>query len=777
VELLAKSPRGQLRVTLEAHSRDTQLAANQLFRPGSRWRTTFLRFFKLRESEGDRFLLNLQVASLFHDLGKANEDFQNAMRSNGCSQQAVRHEHLSALLITYSPVWDWLGLNSVLDRDCIVAAVLSHHIKAGSNEGPYKLLCPRRSGKVQLLLEEAQIKNVFSFLADIAELPPVSIQFPAYFDGESDGWSDTQEQLQDNADRFRRALAKGRDVQRHGFSLALKAALLASDSASSGLVREGHDITSWIENTAHRAAIEPNGVETAILAPRKSELGAKFTGYLTFQGGAAAIGRRGLLLAGCGAGKTIAAWRWADQVVRAEQIGRVIFLYPTRGTATEGFRDYVAHAPEGEAALVHGTSAYELAGMQANPSERPNSIKGKKVDVDESEARLFSLGLWGKKYFSATVDQFLSFMENGYGGICLLPALADAAVVFDEVHSYDSRMWNALVKFLEVFDVPVLCMTATLPPGRKSNLEKFLTTYPKASDRDSLQDLEASEGHKRYIIHSTTRSQAKEAALDAYRFSRRRVLWVVNTVDRCQELARDLSSTLQQNVLVYHSRFTLKDRQSRHRQVVDAFQWSAGEKTQPVIAVTTQVCEMSLDLDADVLITENAPISSLIQRFGRANRHGQRNRPDFKADVYAYEPETVLPYSADDLIGVKEFLANLDGQAVSQLELSQRFEQFGPKTRDPSGDSAFLDGGYYAVPGNLREDDDTGCTAVLDRQIDEYLRSDRDKQPGYRLSVPKRFAQEDSRLGQYLFSAPAERYDVKLGFRVGEIDGPERTVI
>ncbi|HAJ61331.1 MAG TPA: hypothetical protein DCP31_20455, partial [Cyanobacteria bacterium UBA8543] len=62
-----------------------------------------------------------------------------------------------------------------------------------------------------------------------------------------------------------------------------------------------------------------------------------------------------------------------------------------------------------------------------------------------------------------------------------------------------------------------------------------------------------------------------------------------------------------------------------------------------VIAVTTQVCEMSLDLDADILITELAPISSLVQRFGRANRHRARG-DEFRAKLLVYEPEKPEPY-------------------------------------------------------------------------------------------------------------------------------------
>ena len=65
-------------------------------------------------------------------------------------------------------------------------------------------------------------------------------------------------------------------------------------------------------------------------------------------------------------------------------------------------------------------------------------------------------------------------MQHDYRGLCMLPALADAAVIFDEIHSYDTVMWQSLVDFLSAFDVPVLCMTATLPPGRRDDLKDLL---------------------------------------------------------------------------------------------------------------------------------------------------------------------------------------------------------------------------------------------------------------------------------------------------------------
>lgn len=763
--LLAKSPRGSARLSLLQHLLDTEQAASALFRAGTRWASTYPRFFKLEPDQHASFLLHLRLAALFHDVGKANEDFQAAMLARGFKAQSLRHEHLSALLLCDPSMIAWLSSNRAIDVDVIIAAVLSHHLKAAPS-GEWQVLQPKHATPTPLLFGDSQMRDALKRIADVAQLPPFDGELPAapYIDS---AWTPAWEALFDRAERFGSKLK--RDSRRLQLSLAVKAGLIACDSVASGLWREHEEIDGWVEGVAHAEALAGDDIDKDVLKPRITELGAKWQGWHRFQSGAATVGRRGLLLAACGAGKTLAAWRWASSVSQLEPIGRVIFLYPTRGTATEGFRDYVAHAPEGEATLVHGTSTYELAGMMTNP---PDSLQGKDVTVDESEARLFALGLWSKRYFSATVDQFLGFIEHSYKGLCLLPALADSAVVFDEIHSYDPKMWNALVTFLARFDVPVLCMTATLPPGRRRQLEEVckLRSYPTALDMHDLQDLEEKEICPRYRLDATTVTDAVDVAVTAVRAGQR-VLWVVNTVRRCQSFARVLRERLDLDVGVYHSRFRLEDRQHRHRETIDAFRAPAAGEPRPAIAVTTQVCEMSLDLDADVLITEHAPISSLVQRFGRANRHLRRG-PEFRARLLTYAPEAAAPYDRNDLEASSIFLAELAGRDISQRDLATGLEKHARAERDASGSTAFIDGGYFAVSAPLRDSDDIGATVILDGDVTRFrdLKKRNEPTDGLQLTVPKKHARAADGLGlpPFLKVADSARYHRWLGFLVDE---------
>jgi CRISPR-associated endonuclease/helicase Cas3 len=767
--LLAKRKREGHVVSLEKHLVDTEQAALLIFRLDGRWGRNWCRLFGLRSrATQEQFLLNLRVAALFHDLGKANEDFYRAVTHKDFVPQTLRHEHISALLLHLPTVREWLSHNAELDLEVITASVLSHHIKAALN-GEWQWCQPRGSRILRLFLQHAEVTTIFEHIKLVANLPDVP-NLPTAPWTDKTPWLDAWQHGFNTAKHFSRHLRY--DKERRALLLATKAGVIVADAASSGLVREGHSIEKWVNKVVHNAAISSNDITEAIIDPRIRQISEKRQQpfiFRPFQEQIATQGSRVLLLAACAAGKTLAAWKWAEAQAREHDVGKVIFLYPTRGTAKEGFRDYVGWAPEAEGTYVAGDSKYVLEDMLSNPSE---ATEGKSHKLTEAEERLFALGLWSRRYFSATVDQFLSFMEHSYTGLCLLPALADSAVIIDEVHSFDQRMFNNLVAFLQAFDIPVLCMTATLPPSRREDLIKAgLRVYPNPEEPTVFLTLEKQERHPRYQHKPLSDvSQALQHAIGAYRAGER-VLWVVNTVKRCQQIAAMLEQELGVKVLSYHSRFRLCDRQRIHTQTVEAFQ----QDGEAAIAVTTQVCEMSLDLDADVLITEVAPVSSLVQRFGRANRHLAKGS-DFRARLYTYQPESPLPYTRDDIQAAMAFLADLGTGDVSQRMMAELLEKHSLREPQADGSARFLDGGYFATPGVFRDADDFTHPCLLDSDLDavKALLDARKPYDGYIVGVPsgskqlerfiKPHEERPTWLPKYLNIALAQFYDAERGF-------------
>lgn len=755
-------------LTLEKHLSDTEEAVMALFGPGRRWGRSMVRFFKI-EVLYEAFILNLRLAALFHDLGKANADFLFAMKSDSFQPQLIRHEHISALILHLPGIRNWLSKAANVDVEAITGAVLSHHLKAGpGSQGheDYEWGGPRADrSQVGLYLDHPEVKNILRRVADLIEdtqIPELPTQ-PMTFEGKKlvSPWREALRDGRDTANKYRRKLNKSPD--RHQLLLALKAGLIASDSVASAMFREQESIDKWVAEAMNNALTDKD-VENSLIRPRLDAIARSVGGPVTlkdFQTEVAKQGDRTLLLAACGSGKTLAAWEWAKEQLKHHELGRVIFLYPTRGTATEGFKDYVGWTPDEEGSLLHGSAAYELEQMIANP---PESVRDKNL-VDESAKRLFALGYWPRRYFSATADQFFSFLENQYGGLCMVPLMADAVLVVDEVHSYDDLMFRSLLSYLKYFSGPVLCMTATLPTTRQKELEECgLKIFPSEIQANHLQELQVAEEKPRYKIRQEeSLERAESTAIQAYNDGLR-VLYVVNTVKRCQEAARRLAERLKTEVLIYHSRFRLKDRQKAHQKTVASFQ----QDERPVIAVTTQVCEMSLDIDADFLLTENAPVTSLVQRFGRANRKGRREY----AQILAIPTPGDLPYERHELKQAGAFLSELTKMPdrVSQRQLAEKLKKYAGDNDRLEEYASFISSGYYALPGSFRDiDERLSCTSVLDSDLKEVLRLLDDKRPidAYLLPVPRsgeNLLPPTPGLPKYLYVAPASQYSTISGF-------------
>jgi CRISPR-associated endonuclease/helicase Cas3 len=213
---------------------------------------------------------------------------------------------------------------------------------------------------------------------------------------------------------------------------------------------------------------------------------------------------------------------------------------------------------------------------------------------------------------------------------------------------------------------------------------------------------------------------------------------------------------------------------------------------------------MSLDLDADVLITELAPVPALIQRMGRCCRQDPPGKR--RGRVYAYAPEGyrvggprgtagrpapgAAPYTADELDQGAKFVAALaqrDEQGkqreVCQDDLAVLLEELVPEDRTlwRRARSAFPDSGPFALTRDdqFRDENEYVVDAILSGDVEAWLaaRAAQPKQPTERLvvPVPLRYTEADERLGSFLRRAEGGRYQRFLGYREEvEPDGPSK---
>jgi CRISPR-associated endonuclease/helicase Cas3 len=484
--------------------------------------------------------------------------------------------------------------------------------------------------------------------------------------------------------------------------------------AGSAMAPAGEDIKRWVHKTLSLRATpqEMNDVVSARLDGAKPR---------PFQ---EAIGnsrkRVTLVEAGCGTGKTAAAYMWA---ARHANDKKLFFCYPTTGTATEGYLGYV-HETEVEAKLVHSRSIVDLANIAQVPDDEEN----------DHLMRIESLNLWSPKVIICTADTVLALVRNNRRGLYNSPAVLSGSFVFDELHSYDEQMMAAVPALINALPgASFLLMTASLPKDRKEFLKKHIEDLCEVPSPIELEEIPRYEFQRTDIEDAYRQAQAAVA-------DKKRVLWICNTVARAQKVRRMLAEEYDAPTRSYHSRFKYTDRVRQHRKII---RWFKQQKRRyGIVAVTTQVAEMSLDLDADLLISEVAPIPALIQRLGRLNRRVTPEHPGTPRKAIFLKPDDTAPYTEAELQLAEQWIDALItlNHPLRQINLAERFNALSPQeelrldTR-----TGWLDSGWLAEPEEVRKpgysvsvimhEDEEACrqskAEIIKRAIPMNYRADR----------------------------------------------------
>jgi len=682
--------------TLEGHSLETLRTGERILDVVA---TDALVALGLDEAPwGPRLRQAVRRACFSHDLGKANTHFQALVRGGGrTSPQAYRHEQVGMWLLSEEgALANWmLGDAEEPVRLAILCAVGAHHLKFDTARLEYGQ--PPAPASLTILAghpDFAATLTAGSVALGLGEPPSLS---------DSTVRSSDDPLCESVAFTCSQGIRKGSPLLRRFIGVVKSLTLVADVVASASIDFDDRSVplADWIRSALDTTSTEPllsrvAGQRLGGRAPRQFQLDV-----------AASRSPVTLVRAGCGSGKTVAAYLWGAH----HAVGRKLFVcYPTTGTATEGFADHLLDLGVGR--LVHSRADVDLGRLEERNGD-PVTVGARVMSGEEGLAELAddwatldrSLRVWSEPVIVCTVDAVLGVLQNHRSGHFALPALLRSAVVFDEIHQYDERLFAALVGFLESFPgIPVLLMTASLQPSRRAVLEGVCARRGMSMPViDGPADLQSGD---RYQIERAEVEASFEAAIACAR-SGGKVLWVANTVGAAMGVTQRLEA-LGLSPITYHSRFRYVDRIGRHETVIRAFGNGGG-----AIAVTTQVCEVSLDLSADLLVTELAPAPSLVQRLGRLNRRFDPARPETRCAM-VIEPGSHLPYPPVDLSDARVWLDAVTGRPVSQADLAGAYEDIAPTgvSGNPV-DLVWLKDQPFATPAPLR-DADTTVQILLD---------------------------------------------------------------
>ncbi|GIW92994.1 MAG: CRISPR-associated helicase/endonuclease Cas3 [Pirellulaceae bacterium] len=664
-----------------------------------------LRAFGLESAEYlRRFRRILLLAAAVHDLGKANDHFQAMIRRPGQTTQAIRHEWVTYYMLT-RPEWStWLKSAFDCEEDYYIALwCVSGHHPAPEHASPPTSVPGGAGSTMRLFYGHRDFRAAVGWFAEELSLPspPQGDDADISLSGVKSGGMlvEIGRQMRNDSGIWRRLS----DAEKK-LTAAAKACLIGADVAGSALPRHSLAVQTkchWLRKVLGYAP-EPGDLLELVRERLTNQKLRPFQEEVT-----RTRQRVVLLRAGCGTGKTIAAYLWAARRCAGR---RLYVCYPTTATATEGFRDYLFDSVELRSR--HGARLFH------SRAEVDAALLLHAEDLyDDEQIRIQSLYSWSTPVVCCTVDTVLGLLQNQRRGLYAWPALAQSAFVFDEVHAYDDRLFGTLLRFLEAMrGVPILLMTASLPDPHCQAIRDVLGKCGEVLEEvHGPSDLETLKRYYRWEGDSPHRMVREELARGG------KVLWVCNTVDRAMEKAAELSDC---KPLIYHSRFRYEDRVQRHADVINAFR-----REGPALAVCTQVAEMSLDLSATLLVTDLAPVPALIQRLGRLNRNLDSSavgRPQARPFVVV-EPNNSdgkfmeSPYDRNQLGDwpaiSRQWLATLGNKPVSQRDLAEAWRILPCHQSVAPVQSAWLDGGPRTTVDSVR-DASPGLTVVLHSDAD-----------------------------------------------------------
>ncbi|MEV0370563.1 CRISPR-associated helicase Cas3' [Streptomyces sp. NPDC050636] len=472
-------------------------------------------------------------------------------------------------------------------------------------------------------------------------------------------------------------------VRQRELDPSLTAHFNRSRADAEGLVREAGLLPVELERKGFSAAYgivgEPNPLQQSVA----EELGAALGSAGSVGGGRR--GGILLVTAAPGDGKSEAALEAERVLARRFGTRGFAFLLPTMATSDQMYLRVagVVARQAGEGAGL--TLTHSMAWLNSAYAEdaagglRVVTCEGEEDSGDGRARREVDMRprrwLRGSKrpllaqFTVGTVDQALMAVLPVRHNALRLLALSGKTFILDEAHAYDPYMQvllGRLLNWLGWYGVPVVLLSATLPASVSDRLIKeylkgagmpkwelkdrtFQAPYPgwlyvDAADGECVRISDVR--HKEQaaarrmelavqvesVVHGTAGGERNRLAVierlleplagDAGGCA----LVVCNTVAEAQQTYQSLRTFMESRgqgadeVQLLHARFPGDDREQR-TQAVTAGLGRSGPRPARRIVVATQVVEQSLDLDADVIISDLAPLALLMQRAGRCWRH------------------------------------------------------------------------------------------------------------------------------------------------------------